>query len=86
MELLDVKSRSGGKVEKRTRLVLYILLVIFVFGSIAIIWAIDTGRIAGHADVGPVVQSADELQTLPNPDQSTFSKIFGAILSPFVGK
>lgn len=54
-----------------------------IFAAIFLIWTIDSGRIASQADQPPVVTDASELKSLPNPDQSTFSKIFGAIIKPF---
>lgn len=68
---------------KKTTVVIYILLAIIVFAAIFIIWAIDTGKIASHADVPSGITSAQDLQTLPNPDQSTFSKIFGRVAGWF---
>jgi len=71
-------------VKKQTSITLYVILIIAVFATIFIVWAIDTGRLGTKADVvGPSIESASELKQLPNPDQSTFSKIFGAILRPF---
>lgn len=69
---------------RKNKIIIYGALIFLLFTAIFVIWAIDTGRIASRADVGPTVQSAAQLQTLPNPDQSTFSKIFGIILSPFL--
>lgn len=68
---------------KKNILTFYIIGVILLFAIIFIIWAIDTKQISSHADVGPTIESAQQLNSLPNPDQSTFSKIFGAIIKPF---
>lgn len=68
---------------KKTSIIIYIILAIVVVCSIFIIWAIDAGLIASHADIGPSVTSAAQLKSLPNPDQSTFSKLFGAVSKLF---
>ena len=70
--------------KKQTKIIIYIVLVILLFAIIFLIWAYDTGRLGTKADIAPQIESAKELKSLPNPDQSTFSKIFGAILNPFV--
>jgi len=69
--------------KKKTQIVIYITIIILVFIGIFLIWAYDTGRLGAKADVRPQIESAEELKSLPNPDQSTFSKIFGIIASLF---
>lgn len=68
---------------QKTKVILWIAGIILLFGLIFLIWAIDTGRLGIKADTGPTVENANELQQLPSPDQSTFQKIFTAIIAPF---
>lgn len=68
----------------KTRVILWITGIILLFGLIFLIWAIDTGRLGIKAEPETTIESAEELNTLPSPDQSTFQKIFTAIIKPFV--
>jgi len=71
-------------VTQRIKIIFYILLAIMVITSIFLVWAFDTGRIFGSADVvEPAVTSAEKLKTLPAPDESTFSELFGKVASWF---
>ena len=68
----------------RTKLILWVIGIMVLFGAIVIIWAIDTGRIGIFADSErDTIKSAQELKQLPSPDQSTFSKIFTSIANLF---
>jgi len=68
----------------RTKVILWISGTLVLIGLVILIWAIDTNRISIFAsEEGPTVESASQLQSLPSPDQSTFSKIFTAIIKPF---
>ena len=69
---------------KRSQLVFYVMLVIIIFAAIFIIWAIDTGKLAGSADVAePAITSASELQSLPATDKSTFGDLFSKVADWF---
>lgn len=68
---------------QRVKLISYISLVIIIFGLIFLVWAYDTGRFFSHADTSVSVLSSNQLTTLPAPDQSTFSNIFGKVISWF---
>ena len=69
---------------QRTRLVLWVGGIIILFGLIFLIWAVDTNRISIFAsDESPEIMTASELKSLPSPDQSTFNKIYTAIVNLF---
>lgn len=69
---------------QRTKVVSWIVGIILFFGLIFLIWAIDTNRISIFAESStPTVQDVSELKSLPAPDQSTFSKIYTAIINLF---
>lgn len=75
---------NGGIMSQKVRLILYIVLMIIIVGSIFLVWAFDTGRIFGSADVvEPAVTSAEKLKILPAPDQSTFGDWFGKVVGWF---
>lgn len=68
----------------RTKIFLWIGGVVLLFGFIVLVWAIDTKRINIFAsDETNVIEDVSQLQSLPSPDQSTFNKIFTAILNLF---
>lgn len=67
----------------RRKIILYLGLVLGLIGIITTIWAIDTGRLGTSASE-ETITSAKDLKKLPSPDESTFSKIFSAILSPLI--
>ena len=69
---------------QRTRLILWVGGVILLFGFIFLVWAVDTNRISIFAtEEGPSIQTAQQLTTLPSPDQSTFNKIYTSIINIF---
>lgn len=69
---------------QKSQLIIYIMLIIVVFITLFIVWAIDTGRLASSADTNEITTySATELMTLPAPDQSTFGELFGKVASWF---
>ena len=69
---------------KRTKIILWITGTVFLFGLIFFVWAIDTNRIGIFAsEDASTIESASQLNSLPSPDQSTFSKLYTAIANIF---
>lgn len=69
---------------QRSKIILYILLALVIVGSIFLVWAFDSGKFFSSADESaPAVTSAEQLQSLPSPDQSTFGDWFGKVAEWF---
>lgn len=69
---------------QRTKTILWISGVLLLFGTIFLIWAIDTDRISIFAeDEANIIQDASQLTSLPSPDQSTFQKLYTCIAGLF---
>ncbi len=68
--------------DKKTQLIIYLLIVILAIGLVYVAYLIDSGRIASNADTESNV-SAQDINQLPSPDESIMTKIYSAIISPF---
>ena len=70
--------------DKKTTLIVVMIVAICLIGFIYVAYLIDTNKIATQADVQST-ESAENLTSLPSPDKSIISTIYSAIISPFVG-
>mgnify|MGYP000949135714 CR=1 FL=1 len=70
--------------DKKTTLIVVMIVAICLIGFIYVAYLIDTNKIATQADVQST-ESAEDLTSLPSPDKSIISTIYSAIISPFVG-
>ena len=72
--------------DKKTQLIIYLLIVILAIGLVYVAYLIDSGRIASNADTESNV-SAQNVTELTSPDQSImtdfYTKIYSTIISPF---
>lgn len=68
--------------DKRSKLIAYLVGIIIIIGLVYLAYLIDSNRIASHADVKSTA-SVENLQELPSPDESIISKIYSAIVEPF---
>lgn len=70
--------------DKKTTFIVVIIVIIALIGFVYVAYLIDSNKITTQADVQSTV-SAEDLTSLPSPDQSIISKIYSAIARPFIG-
>jgi len=70
--------------DKRTTIIVVLVAIIALIFLMYMAYIIDSNKIATFADVESTA-SAEDLTSLPSPDESIISKIYSAIMRPFVG-
>lgn len=71
--------------DKYKTLIITLCIILILLGLVYLAYLIDTKKITTYADPEDKV-SASELNKLPSPDESIISKIYSAIIKPFVRK